>query len=158
MSETVGAALKAAREQRRLTLAQVSESTKVRIHYLQALENDDISAMPSAAQARGFLRLYADFLGLDLASLIPPPAAAVPEPPAEADAAADETADAQAKSGLPQFLTGLRARIASRLPAKRSAEAGLSGLEGEGTATPAGASSETSQPQASAADKKKQNR
>ena len=80
MSETIGAALKAAREQRRLTLAQVSESTKVRSYYLQALENDDISAMPSAAQARGFLRLYADFLGLDLEKLIPPPVAASSEP------------------------------------------------------------------------------
>lgn len=156
MSQTVGAALRAARDQRRITLAQVSESTRVRIHYLQALENDDISAMPSTAQARGFLRLYADFLGLDIASLIPPSATAVPEPPAEANAAADAAAEAQAKPGLSQFLAGLRARIASRLPDRRSAESGLSAGVTEDSAAPVSSSSETSQPEASAADKKKQ--
>ena len=71
MSDSVGARLRQARELRRLTLQQVAETTKVRIHYLQALESDDHSAIPSAAQARGFLRIYADFLGLDLADLLP---------------------------------------------------------------------------------------
>jgi cytoskeletal protein RodZ len=158
MSETIGAALKAAREQRRLTLAQVSESTKVRTHYLQALENDDISAMPSAAQARGFLRLYADFLGLDLESLIPAPAAALPEPPVDDEAAAKEVAGAQAKPGLPQLLTGLRARIASRLPDKSTADAASSTQAGHSEAKPSGASSETTEPQWPPADKKKQSR
>jgi cytoskeleton protein RodZ len=80
MSETVGARLRQARESQRLSLQQVSEITKVRPHYLQALENDDHSSIPSAAQARGFLRLYAEFLGLDMGSLLPP--APVPEPAA----------------------------------------------------------------------------
>jgi transcriptional regulator with XRE-family HTH domain len=158
MSETVGAALKAAREQRRLTLAQVSESTKVRIHYLQALENDDISAMPSAAQARGFLRLYVDFLGLDLERLIPPPAAVVAEPPAAAEAATTQSAGAQAKPGLLQFLTGLRARITSRRPDKSSADTEPSIAAVDEGAAPPSASSETAQPPAPAADKKKQSR
>jgi cytoskeleton protein RodZ len=70
MNESIGAKLKQAREQRRLTLQQVSETTKVRTHYLQALENDDLSAISSAAQARGFLRIYADFLGLNAAELM----------------------------------------------------------------------------------------
>lgn len=69
MNEFVGTRLRQAREQRRLTLQQVSESTKVRTHYLQALENDDLSAMPSTAQARGFLRLYAESLGLNVDEL-----------------------------------------------------------------------------------------
>ena len=54
MTESIGAALRKRREQRQLTLQQVSEATRIRVHALQALENDDISAMPSAAQARGF--------------------------------------------------------------------------------------------------------
>ena len=70
MNESIGAKLRHAREQRRLTLEQVSETTKVRPHYLQALENDDLSAISSAAQARGFLRIYAGFLGLDAADLM----------------------------------------------------------------------------------------
>ncbi len=80
MDESIGAKLKHARELRRLTLQQVSETTKVRPHYLQALENDDLSAISSAAQARGFLRIYADFLGLDTAELVPVRGVAEPVP------------------------------------------------------------------------------
>jgi len=80
MNESIGAKLKQARELRRLTLQQVSETTKVRPHYLQALENDDLSAIASVAQARGFLRIYAEFLGLTPADLVPAasPAEVVP--------------------------------------------------------------------------------
>lgn len=76
MNESTGAALRHAREQRPLTLQQVSEKTRIRSHYLQALENDDLTAMPSAAQARGFLRIYADFLGLEIGQLVAPAPAA----------------------------------------------------------------------------------
>ncbi len=71
MTDSIGARLRQARELRRLSLQQASETTKVRPYYLQALENDDYSAIPSAAQARGFLRIYAEFLELDPADLIP---------------------------------------------------------------------------------------
>ena len=71
MDESIGAKLKKARELRHLTLQQVSDSTKVRPHYLQALENDDLSTISSVAQARGFLRIYAEFLGLSPADLVP---------------------------------------------------------------------------------------
>ncbi len=81
MDESIGAKLRQAREQRRLTLQQVSETTKVRPHYLQALENDDLSAISSAAQARGFLRIYAEFLGLDPADLMPVRTSAQPAAP-----------------------------------------------------------------------------
>ena len=66
MSETIGQRLKQNRLSRKLSLENVAEATRVRVIYLQALENNDYSAMSSAAQGRGFLRLYADFLGLDL--------------------------------------------------------------------------------------------
>jgi transcriptional regulator with XRE-family HTH domain len=66
MPETIGQRLKQIRLSRQLSLEKAAESTRVRAIYLQALENDDYSAMSSAAQGRGFLRLYADFLGLDL--------------------------------------------------------------------------------------------
>ncbi len=64
--ETIGQRLKRLRLERKLTLEQVFEATRIRPHYLEALENDDFSVMSSAAQGRGFLRLYAEFLGLDL--------------------------------------------------------------------------------------------
>jgi len=79
MSQTLGQQLKKQREARRLTLEKAAAETRIRSVFLQALENDDYSAMPSAAQGRGFLRNYAEYLGLNFADLIteiqkdPPP-------------------------------------------------------------------------------------
>ena len=67
---TIGEQLKQAREARKLTIKQAVTGTRVRAHYLQAMETDDFSVMPSAAQARGFLRLYAEYLGLNADELI----------------------------------------------------------------------------------------
>ena len=70
MTTTIGQRLKTAREEQRLTLDKVFESTRIRIQYLQALEEDDVSVMPSPVQARGYLRNYAEFLGLDVTKLL----------------------------------------------------------------------------------------
>jgi len=120
MSATVGAALRAARERRQLTLAQVSEVTRVRSHYLQALENDDISAMPSAAQARGFLRIYAEFLGLEVENLIPAAGTTSVELPAPGGPADDEPESVPPAAGP---LVALGDRIASWLAARFTSEA-----------------------------------
>lgn len=69
MAESIGSTLKQRREARHLSIEQVAEQTRVRRYYLQALENDDLSAIPSIAQARGFLRIYTEFLGLNLDEL-----------------------------------------------------------------------------------------
>ncbi|MGE5249077.1 MAG: RodZ domain-containing protein [Bacteroidota bacterium] len=82
MSETLGQQLKQARENKKLSLEEASEATHIRLHYLQALEADDFSVMPSSAQARGFLRNYAGFLGVDVEAVvagIPRPAPGAPE-------------------------------------------------------------------------------
>ncbi len=70
MAKTIGEQLRAAREARRLTLEQIAQATHIRVRYLKAMEADDFSLMPSAAQGRGFLRLYAGFLGLDVETLL----------------------------------------------------------------------------------------
>lgn len=67
---TIGQRLKAAREAQRLTLEQAFEATRIRVVYLRALEEDDLSVMPSPVQARGYLRNYAEYLGLDLNRLL----------------------------------------------------------------------------------------
>ena len=66
MIESIGQRLKRARESRNLTVHQATEATRIRVQFLEALEADNYAVMTSAAQARGFLRNYADFLGLDL--------------------------------------------------------------------------------------------
>lgn len=70
MTETIGQKLRQAREERSLTLEEVAQATHMRVHYLQALESNDIEALPSLVQARGFLRSYAEFLELDSGSLL----------------------------------------------------------------------------------------
>ncbi|MBI5296563.1 MAG: DUF4115 domain-containing protein [Chloroflexi bacterium] len=79
MSDSLGQRLKFARQERRLSVEQAAEATRIRPHYLQALEADDYSVMPSSVQARGFLRNYASFLGLDLQSILDELQAARPQ-------------------------------------------------------------------------------
>jgi transcriptional regulator with XRE-family HTH domain len=63
--EEIGKTLKEARSRLGLTIEEVERSTRIRTHYLEALENGELSSLPSQAQARGFLRNYAEYLGLD---------------------------------------------------------------------------------------------
>jgi len=70
MMHTIGQRLKVEREEQRLTLEKVFEATRIRVQYLQALEADDLSVMPSPVQARGYLRNYAEYLGLDFGQLL----------------------------------------------------------------------------------------
>jgi cytoskeleton protein RodZ len=61
----IGATLREARVRNGLTLVQVAEDTKIRSKYLQALENEEFGDLPGEAYAKGFLRSYATYLGLD---------------------------------------------------------------------------------------------
>jgi cytoskeleton protein RodZ len=61
----IGATLREARVRKRLTLQQVEDDTKIRVKYLQAMENEEFDALPGATYAKGFLRGYATYLGLD---------------------------------------------------------------------------------------------
>src|SRR5512143_1164803 len=70
MAETIGQQLKQARLERHLSIETVVESTRIRAHYIEAIEADDYEALPSPVQARAFLRLYAQYLGCSLDELI----------------------------------------------------------------------------------------
>jgi len=63
--ETVGQDLRAARLRRGDDLATVSRTLKIRRDHLEALEEDRFEALPGRAYAVGFVRSYADYLGLD---------------------------------------------------------------------------------------------
>jgi cytoskeletal protein RodZ len=65
MSAAIGKILRAAREDRGITLEQIAASTHIRLQYLQAMEAGDFHALPSRLQIKGFLRSYAGQLGLD---------------------------------------------------------------------------------------------
>ena len=70
MSLSIGQQLKTTRIDRNLSLEDVFENTHIRIKYIEALEADDFSTMPSPVQGRGFLRLYAQYLGLDAKAIL----------------------------------------------------------------------------------------
>ncbi len=70
MPETIGQQLKAARIARNLSLEKVTQATHIKPRLLAALEADDFESLPSPVQARAFLRLYAEFLGLSLDEII----------------------------------------------------------------------------------------
>jgi cytoskeleton protein RodZ len=65
----IGATLREARKRRKVELSEVEAATKIRRAYLRAIEADDWDALPGDAYARGFVRTYAGFLGLDGARL-----------------------------------------------------------------------------------------
>ncbi len=65
MTITLGEFLQKAREEKGLNLAEVAYQTKIREHYLFALENNQVDKMPSKMQGKGYLRIYAQFLDLD---------------------------------------------------------------------------------------------
>jgi hypothetical protein len=61
----IGTSLREARERRRIELAEAEQVTKVRAKYLRALEDEQFELLPSQTYVKGFLRTYAEFLGLD---------------------------------------------------------------------------------------------
>jgi cytoskeletal protein RodZ len=63
--KTVGEMLREAREHKSLSLEQVEEGTKIRLKFLTAIESDNFSTMPSLSYAKGFVKNYSEFLGLN---------------------------------------------------------------------------------------------
>ncbi len=69
--ETVGGILRAARlAQGGKPIADIAHDLRIRPHLLEALEADDYDKLPGLIYAAGFLRAYAQYLGLDGASLV----------------------------------------------------------------------------------------
>jgi len=61
----IGESLREARTRRGLTPADVHKAIRIRERYLAALEEERWEMLPGEAYVRGFLKTYADFLGLD---------------------------------------------------------------------------------------------
>lgn len=61
----IGVKFKESRSKKGLSLEEVSDATKIRKEFLEAIESSDFKKLPSSAYAIGFVRNYARFLGLD---------------------------------------------------------------------------------------------
>src|SRR3989338_4352447 len=84
---SVGAKLQQARNERRLSLADVTKATKIQSWVLDALESDRLHEQMSPVYLKGFLTTYAKFLHLEaeplIAQVLPPQAEAVQAPETE---------------------------------------------------------------------------
>ncbi len=63
--QSFGTWLRRQREVREIDLREIADSTKVSMSYLQAFEEDRFGVLPSPVFAKGFLRQYARYVGLD---------------------------------------------------------------------------------------------
>jgi len=61
----IGTSLREARERRNLSYGQVEAETAIRTRYIRALEDEDFHILPGPTYTKGFLRAYAEYLGLD---------------------------------------------------------------------------------------------
>ena len=91
---TSGVEFRAIRESRGLTVDRIASATRIPVRYIEALERDDLHALPARPYLRGFVAAYGRELGLDptetvaryFSQLGPPP----PEPAIVADVPVDE--------------------------------------------------------------------
>jgi cytoskeleton protein RodZ len=63
--ETLGQDFKHRREERKLSLRDVADATRVGVRFLTAIEADDFAALPGGIYTRSFIRAYAKFLNMD---------------------------------------------------------------------------------------------
>jgi cytoskeletal protein RodZ len=61
----IGNSLREARLRQGLDLPRIEEATKIRGKYLRALEEERFEVLPGDTYVKGFLRTYADYLGLE---------------------------------------------------------------------------------------------
>ena len=66
----VGGMFKSKRKELNLSLKEVENSTSIRSSYLEAIEEGNIDAHISGVYALGFMKQYAQFLGIDIEHLI----------------------------------------------------------------------------------------
>ena len=65
MQDLKGSELKKLRLERNISLEQIASDTRIRLSILQDLEDDAYSELSSSTQTKGFLRLYAQYLGVN---------------------------------------------------------------------------------------------
>jgi cytoskeleton protein RodZ len=63
--ESIGETLREARHVKQASLEDASRATKIKLEILERLESDDFNALAAPMYTKGFLKLYAEYLGLD---------------------------------------------------------------------------------------------
>ena len=60
-----GERMKRIREEKKVALRDIADTTKISVSALEALERNDISRLPGGIFSRGFVRAYAEQIGAD---------------------------------------------------------------------------------------------
>lgn len=68
--QTIGQKLRATREQKKATLSQAADATRIKSTQLDMMETDRFDQLGAIIYVKGFLRLYGEFLGLDPEALV----------------------------------------------------------------------------------------
>jgi len=68
--ETLGQILYATRTKKKLTASEAAKGTRIKIQHIQAIEKDDFSSIAAPAYAKGFIKIYAEYLEIDPEPLI----------------------------------------------------------------------------------------
>jgi cytoskeleton protein RodZ len=66
----IGEVLKRTRTRLKVDIGAAERDTKIRAKYLRALENEEWDTLPGPTYSKGFLRTYANYLGLDADALV----------------------------------------------------------------------------------------
>ena len=65
MAATIGEQLRLAREERGIPLREISDQTRISVHYLEAIETNDYKRLPGGIFNRSFVKAYAKYVGVD---------------------------------------------------------------------------------------------
>jgi hypothetical protein len=117
MEQTLGARLRAQREQRQVALAAIAEETKIKLTLLEGLERDDLSRWPGGLFRRAYVRTYAQKIGLDPEQVLRDFLACHPdpvEPVSPVEAVAQNATDKRPRTRIGLMFAGLAARRPQR--------------------------------------------
>ncbi len=67
---TIGQKLEAARRAKGVSVSEAGEATKILSKFIDAMEADDFGALSAPVYAKSFIRMYAQYLGLDAQPLV----------------------------------------------------------------------------------------
>ncbi len=70
MHKSIGDILRRARDRKKLTLDDVTKAIKIHPNYIKALEADTYSIFSGKVHSKGFLKIYAEFLGLNVDEIL----------------------------------------------------------------------------------------
>lgn len=67
---TIGQRLEAARQAKGVSVSEAGHATKILGKFIEAMESDDFGALSAPVYAKSFIKMYADYLGLDARPLV----------------------------------------------------------------------------------------